>query len=151
MKKHYLVLQLIIIILMMAVLLSFFSDKNLKQQTFQTSTVENQDVKDHLIISLFLQPMGKALDDYYLEYLSNGVKLFPYYVDIIEMQSLRNNATLIKFGVTPQIGSHTPVGYDEITYTVSSTGDISLDSYEHKKTYPLPSRYEDIVIKPLPQ
>lgn len=24
----------------------------------------------------------------------------------------------IKFGTTPQVGAHNPVGYDEITYTI---------------------------------
>jgi hypothetical protein len=135
---------------MISILLYLFSGIISKQKTVNVSNFKKNDTTEHLIISFFLPSIGEALDDYYSEYISNGVKLFPYYVDIINIQKLPLGATSIKFGVTPQIGSHNPVGYDEITFHISATGDITLDTYEHKKTYTLPEGLEDIFIKPLP-
>ena len=76
MKKNYLILQLIIIILMISVLLYLFSGIISKPKSLKASTIVKHDVTEHLIVSLFLPSIGKALDDYYSEYISNSVKLF---------------------------------------------------------------------------
>ncbi len=52
------------------------------------------------------------------------------------------------FGVTPQIGAHNPLGYDEISYIVDSRGNKKPVKYEHLKNYEIPERFQEYIIKP---
>ena len=55
----------------------------------------------------------------------------------------------IKFGVTPQIGAHNPLGYDELAYAVDVNGNKILTQYRHIKSFVVPEKYEPYIVKPI--
>ena len=74
--------------------------------------------------------------------------VYNYEIEILEIE--KNNGFIsIKFGVTPQIGAHNPLGYDELTYSIDYAGNGKLTKYEHIKNYPIPERFEKYIIKPI--
>lgn len=46
-----------------------------------------------------------------------------YETDILEVEKT-NGLISIRFGVTPQIGAHNPLGYDELLYSIDSSGKV---------------------------
>lgn len=61
---------------------------------------------------------------------------------IIAVLEKANGLISIRFGVTPQIGAHNPLGYDELLYAIDSSGKAQLTEYEHIKDYTIPERFE---------
>lgn len=43
--------------------------------------------------------------------------------------------------VTPQVGAHNPLGYDELAYRVDSSGNKELVAYEHLKSFGVPRKF----------
>ena len=68
---------------------------------------------------------------------------------IVDIEKKELGLITIKFGVTPQIGAHNPLGYDELSYFVNSTGNKKLSNYEHLKNYEVPEKFQNYLIKPL--
>lgn len=56
---------------------------------------------------------------------------------ISDIYKKKSGLIQIKFGTTPQVGAHNPVGYDEITYTIDSGGNKEFIEYQHIKNYKL--------------
>lgn len=102
-----------------------------------------------LILTLFRPELQKASDDFYSEYLSDNPSVANYSGKIINLQK-KENGYYIKFGISPYLGPHFPVGYDEVEYYVSNLGTITLLNFTHKKNFEFPSRLNVTIKKPIP-
>lgn len=111
-------------------------------ETFSVSAVTENEIKDELIIAVFIESIRKHVQDFYSEFYTGEVMVYNYETDILEVKK-SNGLITVKFGVTPQIGAHNPLGYDELVYTVDSSGSGQMIEYEHIKDYPVPERFKE--------
>ena len=74
------------------------------------------------------------VEEYYVQNLSEDVTVYNYETTILEVEKLDGGLIQIKFGVTPQVGAHNPIGDDEVTYTIDSSGNIQTVDYQHIKS-----------------
>lgn len=145
MKKY----QCITVFLLMLVLLSGMCLKSKQDfvQTFSVNAVTEDEIKDELIIAIFIDSIRKYAVDYYSEFYAGQIAIYNYETVIQETEKTGNGLINIKFGVTPMIGAHNPLGYDELLFSVDSAGDGQLIKYEHIKDYTIPERFEQYIIK----
>ena len=66
---------------------------------------------------------------------------------VLLVEKEETNSIAVKVGVTPMVGAHNPLGYDELTYGVDSRGNVILEEYEHVKTYSVPKKFEELWMK----
>ena len=106
--------------------------------------------ENELIVALFFKNIDSAVQSYYSNYFSILLEVYNYEIQIKDLSKV-NNIITIRFGVTPQIGAHNPVGYDEIIFSTDNNGQREFLAYEHIKTYTLDKRFNEYIINPLPQ
>ena len=145
MKKY----QLIAVFLLMLVLLSGMCWKRRQDsvQTFNINEVTEEEIKDELIIAIFIESIRKYAGEYYSEFYAGQIAIYNYETDILEIEKTGNGLINIKFGVTPMIGAHNPLGYDELLFSIDSAGNGQLAEYEHIKDYKVPEKFEQYIIK----
>lgn len=133
MKKNVLLILLLICVGML--IIGFISRKKEQSvETFNVNVQTEQGIKDELIIAVFIQNIRKLVEEYYVQNLSKDVIVYNYETTILEVEKLDSGLIQIKFGVTPQVGAHNPTGYDEVTYTIDSNGNIQTVDYQHIKS-----------------
>lgn len=144
MKKY----PVIVVILLVLVLLSVmcWTKREDFVQTFSVDAVTEEEIKDELIIAIFIDSIRKCAVDYYSEFYAGQIAIYNYETVILETEKTRNGFINIKFGVTPMIGAHNPLGYDELLFSVDSAGHGQLITYEHIKDYTIPERFEQYII-----
>ena len=116
-------------------------------QTFNVNAVTEEEIKDELIIAIFIESIRKYTDDHYSEFYAGQIMIYNYETDILETEKTGNGLIDIKFGVTPMIGAHNPLGYDELLFSIDSAGNGQLVKYEHIRDYKIPERFEHYIIK----
>jgi len=85
-------------------------------------------------------------------YFSSELQIDNYGTKIVDISNKDVvNYIYITFGITPMIGAHNPVGYDEAVYKVNSRGDITLEQFNHLKSFDIPERYHNYITNPLPK
>lgn len=112
----------------------FCRKKEQNIETFNVNVQTKQGIKDELIIAVFIQNIRKLVEEYYAQNLSEDVIVYNYETTILTVEKLDGGLIQIKFGVTPQVGAHNPVGYDEVTYAIDSSGNIQAVDYQHIKS-----------------
>ena len=117
--------------------------------TFSVNNKTEKQIKDELIISFFITDIEISVHEYYSDYFSTPLAVYNYEVVVVDLSKTKNIIT-IKLGVTPQIGAHNPVGYDEIIFQVDNNGIKELISFAHIKSYSLQDRFNEDIIAPLP-
>lgn len=145
-KKLFFAVLLILLSLMLLAL----HDKKKPEgmQTFSVDAVTADEIKNELIIALFIESITKNVNHFYSEFYSGQIAVYNYEVDVLELE--KNSGYIsIEFGVTPQIGAHNPLGYDELTYSIDSAGNGKLTRFDHIKNYPVPERFKEYIIKPI--
>lgn len=115
---------------------------------FSVDAVTEDEIKNELIVAVFVNDITSHIHDYYSEFYSGPIAVYNYEIDIVEINK-SNGLIHIKFGVTPQIGAHNPLGYDELSYSIDSSGNGKFTQYEHMKDYPIPKRFQGYIIKPM--
>ena len=108
-------------------------------ETFSVKAVTEDEIKDELIIALFIDSITKHVKNYYSEFYAGEIAVYNYETDILEVEK-SNGLISIRFGITPQIGAHDPLGYDELQYAIDCFGNVKLTEYEHVKDYPIPDK-----------
>ena len=98
---------------------------------------------------MFIEEITDEVKDFYSNYYSGEIEVYNYEVAIVDIGKEEPGAVSVKFGVTPQIGAHNPLRYDELTYIVGPGGDRSLIDYEHLKNYEVQERFRGYIVKPL--
>lgn len=132
----------LLLVLSGILLWSSWKGKQGQTEAFSVSAVTENEIKDELIIAVFIESIRKHVQEFYSGFYTGEVMVYNYETDILEVKK-SNGLITIKFGVTPQIGAHNPLGYDELVYTIDSSGSGRMIEYEHIKDYPVPRRFED--------
>ena len=142
MRKKALILTLLAI--MSALLLNLYG-KQQSTSAFSVNAVTEEELKDELIIAIFAESITNDVNDYYSEFYSGQVMVYNYEIDILEMEKT-NGVISVKFGVTPMVGAHNPLGYDKLSYSVNYAGKGMLTAYEHIQDYPLPEKFQKYIL-----
>lgn len=138
MKKYRLIIVCLLIVL--AVLLFNLCHRNRKPiiETFNVDSTTKEDITDELIIALFIEDIAKEAANFYSEYYAGEIAVYNYEITIVDIGKKEPGLIYVKFGATPQIGAHDPLGYDELVYKVDPRGNKELAGYEHLKSYEVP-------------
>ena len=139
------VLTLTILAIMLALLLNLYG-KQQSASAFSVNAVTEDKIKDELIIAIFVESITNYVNDYYSAFYSGQIMVYNYEIGILEIQK-SNGVISVKFGVTPMVGAHDPLGYDELFYSVNYAGKGTLTAYEHVENYPLPEKFQEYIIK----
>ncbi|WP_052342825.1 DUF3888 domain-containing protein [Bacillus sp. EB01] len=106
------------------------------------------------ILMLLLGPeIDKAVSDYYSKYFTETPSVYPYQVEIVNLERVGGFRTfhfLITLETTPVVGPHISVGKDRLIFEISPTikpGQIKLKKFEHLETHELPPHWKDIIIE----
>lgn len=113
-----------------------------KVETLATEAVSGEDLKSQAILALLYNNIEADLSAYYNQYFTVPLEYFLYEMKLMHIQPARPGYEMI-VGVTPVIGPHDSVGYDELTYVVDYAGNLTLKQHNHVKDYELPDRYKD--------
>lgn len=144
MKKHIFMFQFILIgIIILSVYTKLFT-KSI--ETFNFNVQSPNELKNELIIAFMINNIENDIVNFYSQYYSGNIAIYNYEVIISEIKK-ENNLISVKFGVTPQIGAHNPLGYDELTYLFNSRGNHKLSNYNHIKSYSIPEKFQKFIIK----
>lgn len=156
MKKDFLVkykcILLIICLLILLIFLVFHINKKNKSpivETFSVDSTTKKEITDELVIALFMEKITDEILNFYSEFYSGEMIVYNYEITIKEIGRKEPGFISITFGVTPQVGAHNPLGYDELTYLVDASGKKSLADYKHLKNYEVPEGFQKYFIKPL--
>ncbi|MCM1091971.1 MAG: hypothetical protein NC413_14105 [Muribaculum sp.] len=76
-----------------------------------------------------VEDITKEATNFYSEYYAGEIVIYNYEITIVDIGKKEPGLIYVKFGVTPQIGAHNPLGYDEIAYKVDSRGNKELAGY----------------------
>ena len=121
-------------------------NKKTAMETFNVNAITEEEITDELIIALFIEDITKEINAFYSEHYSGEIEVYNYEVSVLDIKKDKPGVISVKFGVTPQIGAHNPLGYDELSYFVDSNGRKSLVGYEHLRNYEVPERFQKFII-----
>lgn len=147
MKKYRLIIVCLLILLVF-LLFNLYRNRKPIIETFNVDSTTKEEITDELVIALFIGDITKAITGFYAEYYSGELAVYNYEVTIVDIGKKESGFISVKFGVTPQVGAHNPIGYDELAYRVDSSGNKELAGYEHLKNYEVPEKFQKYIIKP---
>ena len=103
-----------------------------------------------MVISLLVPYMQKEINNYYKEYLTELPIIFPYSVDIVNVEREVVGGFLIKLEVIahPFVGPINTVGDDRMIIETGAFGSVEIKKFQHVKSYPLPWNWQHIIKKP---
>ncbi len=130
MKKNIL---LILLLIGIGILIVGISNSKEEQdiETFNVNAQTEQEIKDEIIIAAFMQNIRQVVESYYTQNMSRDVTVYDYETTILDVEKTDGGNIQIKFGVTPQVGAHNPIGYDEIIFTIDANGNKKIVDYQH--------------------
>ena len=147
--------QIIIILILSGLLLLeivFYVQKEAITSTFNVNSTTKSEIKNELVITLFMDNIKADSSKFYDNYFSDGLEYFNYDFKIKDISKKGDPVNIfITFETTPMIGAHWPVGDDEITYKVDVHGNKTLEDFTHKKSYEIPEWLQNYMIKPYPE
>ena len=147
MKKYRLII-VCLLTLMVFLLFNLYRNRKTIIETFNMGSTTKKEVTDELVIALFIEDITKEITGFYSEYYSGEIAVYNYEVTIVDIGKKEPGFISVKFGVTPQVGAHNPLGYDELAYRVDSSGNKELVGYEHLKTYEVPKKCSNVMVYP---
>lgn len=133
-----------ILLIMFAVILctaDYMEHKKLATSSMEA--VSEEDLKSQAILALLKTNIEKDLGKYYDKYFTVPLEYFLYEMQLMHIQAVQSGYEMV-VGITPVIGPHDSVGYDELMYVVDYAGNLTLKLHKHIKDYELPDRYKDI-------
>ena len=139
------VLFLTLLAIMSALLLNWYG-KQQSASAFDVNAVTEEELKDELIVAIFVESITNYVNDYYSEFYSGQIMVYNYEIHVLEMEKT-NGVISVKFGVTPMVGAHNPLGYDELSYSVNYAGKGALTAYEHVEDYTLSEKFQEYIMK----
>ena len=147
MKKYRLIIVCLLIVLTFLLFNLCNRNRNPSVETFNVDSTTREDITDELIIALFIEDITKEATNFYSEYYAGEIAVYNYEITIADIWKKEPGLIYVKFGVTPQIGAHNPLGYDEIAYKADSRVNKELAGYEHLKNYEVPEKFQKNFIK----
>lgn len=148
MKKDRFVIVCLLILLAFLLFHVFKENRNSTIETFNVDAATKEEITDELVIALFIEDITHVVTNFYSEYYSGEIEVYDYEVVIVDIGKKEPGFISVQFGVTPQVGAHDPLGYDELVYRVDSSGSKELAGYEHLKSFEVPEKFQKYVIKP---
>lgn len=148
MRKHRLIIVCLLILLAVLLFNTFNRNKNSFIETFNADATTKEEITDELLIALFIEDITNAVTNFYSEYYSGEIAIYNYEVAIVDIGKNEPGFISVKFGVTPQVGAHNPLGYDELVYRIDSSGNKELTGYKHLKNFEVPEKFQKYIIKP---
>ena len=118
-----------------------------KVETLSIEAVSEEDLKSQAILALLHNNIEEDLSAYYDQYFTVPLEYFLYSMQLMHIQPAKPGYEMV-VGVTPVIGPHDSVGYDELTYVVDYSGNLTLKQHKHIKDYELPDRYKNLQTAP---
>lgn len=147
MKKYRFITACLLILLAFLLFNIFNRNGNSTIETFNMDAATKEEITDELVIALFIEDITNAVTNFYSEYYLGEIAVYDYEIAIEEIEKKEPGFISVKFGVTPQVGAHNPLGYDELVYRVDSSGNKELAGYEHLKNFEVPEKFQKYVIK----
>lgn len=130
----------------------FYLQKNHILPAFRQTQTNATELKDELIIALFMDNIIEDSSKFYDNYFQDGLGYINYMYKINDIYKKGEPVNIyITFEGTPIVGSHISVGDDEITYKVDVFGNKTLEKFFHKKSYEIPERINVNMINPYPE
>lgn len=148
MKKYRPIIACLLILLDFLLFIICIRNSKSSIETFNVHSATKEEITDEMVIALFIEDITNELTNFYSEYYSGEIAVYNYEVTIVDIKKKEPGFISVTFGVTPQIGAHNPLGYDEMAYRVDSSGNKELVGYEHLKNYEVPERFREYIIKP---
>lgn len=148
MKKYRVIIACLLILLVFLLFNLCNRNRKLVIETFNMDSTTKEEITDELVIALFIKDITEEIMNFYSEYYSGEIAVYNFEVTIVDIGKKEPGFISVKFGVTPQIGAHNPLGYEQLDYRVDSRGNKDLIGYEHVKNYELPERFQKYIIKP---
>lgn len=104
-----------------------------------------------LLLTL-LPEIEQQVNLYYSNYFSKIPTTAQYVTDICKLEKTPHtsgyNYTLV-VSVEPYFGPHNTIGKDHLTFDIGING-AHFRSFEHVASYPIPDKYNEYILKPLP-
>lgn len=110
----------------------------------------NEKIYKDIVSSLLLPYIQKSVSDYYSNILTDIPSVDPWGVHILNIErpgKYESFIFVLKIQVTPYVGPSVGVGVDQLTITVYGSGDVTVNKFEHIKSYELPPNYQNIIKK----
>ncbi|MEH7332305.1 DUF3888 domain-containing protein [Neobacillus drentensis] len=120
------------------------------------NTEPPKDSKEWLINDILMVLLGseieKAVNNYYSAYLTHSPTVYPYEVEIVNIERIggfRRFHFFITIETTPVVGAHNPVGKDRLTFEIAPPipDQIKLKRFEHIESYELPPHLQNLIKK----
>ncbi|HEX3018314.1 MAG TPA: DUF3888 domain-containing protein [Caproicibacter sp.] len=106
-----------------------------------------------LIVDLLFPKIDEPSDLFYKKYLKEPPTNAPYLTTVLSVtpqKSEKNfedpSSFLVKVQISPYYGPHNSVGTDNITFQISSIGEIKPVIFEHVESYEIQPNYKDEII-----
>lgn len=147
--RKYSVIAFILILSLGVLLIAYGKKRQDAVETFHVSATTEDEIKDELIIALFIESITNNVNTFYSEYYIGQIIVYNYETIIVAIEKTENRSISVKFGVTPMVGAHNPLGYDELLYKIDYAGKGKLVQYEHIKNYDVPEKFQGYIIKPI--
>lgn len=107
------------------------------EETFNWNAKTTEAITEELISALLIQNVDRDIHNFYSQYYSGEIMVYIYEIQIKQIEKEDEKSIIVTMGVTPQVGAHNPLGYDEIKYAVDAGGTVTLKELKHLKTYSL--------------
>lgn len=125
-----------LILIILVFLFALHKHKELKtKETFNVNVKTTEGITGELIVAFLIEDIDDDINSFYKELYSDEISVYNYEVAVLKVAKEDANKITVKVGVTPQVGAHNPLGYDELTYKVDARGDSTLEDYVHVKSY----------------
>lgn len=148
MKKYRLAGKVLIFDVVLLIFLFFVIAKREKSEWLQTSSnalSDNIMTYQNALLFSDLDKIQLAVSDYYKDIYTVSPRVAYWLVRMVEVKVVADNQDIeggseiqIVYLVEPFLGAHSTIGEDQITFSVSYTGEVKLAAYEHLKEYELP-------------
>ncbi|MDS0527130.1 DUF3888 domain-containing protein [Clostridium sp. SHJSY1] len=120
-----------------------------KIEQYEVTENSKEIIYRDMVISLLIPYMQKEINNYYKEYLTELPVIFPYSVDIVNVDRQGGSGYLIRLEVIahPFVGPINIVGDDRMIIETGAFGSVLIKKFEHIKSYPLPWNWQHIIKK----
>lgn len=108
---------------------------------------QDRPLSDIALLNSYLTRIESASKEFYKEIYTVTPSIVWYQVSVKELTADKdelNPVVTITFEVAPFLGAHNIVGYDEVTFLSSYTGEIKLVEYKQIKSFELPEHLKDL-------
>ncbi len=148
MKRYRFITACLLILLAFLLFDIFNGNRNSAIETFNADAATKEEITDELVIVFFIEDITNLIKAFYSEYYSGEIAVYDYEIAVVDIGKEEPGFIFVKFGVTPQVGAHNPLGYDELVFRVNSSGNKELAGYEHLKNFEVPEKFQKYMIKP---